>query len=393
MKQAIKKVTILFATTLGFVLFSCNDDNEVESPKPIIESLLPVFFTKTAPKTLGSKKTGEFVYDPFIKMDMYEYVTTVEKPYEIAPILVATPTNNNVLFPGSILKGGAFMKGKYEPVSIKNVDKITPIPFFVTLNGNKKVNYNSFDVNTTIKPTKRIVEPTISVIVFNERDKIDYEFTPAVYHHESSSISTIEGCKQILNIHTDSQTLENILKTKFGYTKKVSSNLKRKYVMVSFKHSLYNASVDAQYSKWVKEAIDPKTVGEYEPVYVSNVAYGRIGYVLIETQKSARYIKKMMKASLINILGYSDSYAEYVKELKSLFSENKIRFMINGGPVELGGQVDSYESFKKFVQMPNAQNLAETSVPISYKIRRLKDDTKVKMYDTYTESFIELKEN
>ena len=83
---------------------------------------------------------------------------------------------------------------------------------------------------------------------------------------------------------------------------------------------------------------------------------------------------------------------EYSKQLKQLFSENKVKVKIYGGPVALGNKVTNYDGFMDFVKMPEVKTLTETSVPVSYKVRRLKDNTLVDVLDTYTESKFELRD-
>ncbi len=389
MKTQIKKAALLLAT-LGVVLASCNDDDNnqvVPKEKTGIENLETVVFTETPPKTLSSEKTGNVVPDPTTGTDKYEYLTTVEKSYAVQPLLIATQANNDVLFPGSILRGDSFMKGKYDPLVLANdFDSIT---LSITLKGDIKV-------AKTAKPILSEVRQAINILVAKQKDKIDYNFVPTVYKYDSNSISTEESFKRILKIHADAKILGGIVKANFDYSKEKANSQNKKYVMVAFRQSLYNASIDPKhYSKWIKGELNTKDMGKHEPVYVSSVDYGRIGYILVETNKSTKKVKEMIEASLKVAVKHVDfnANAEYVKEFKSLFSQHKVKVMINGGPVELGGKVDSYESFKKFVQMPNAENLVKTSVPVSYKIRRLKDNTEVEVYDTYTESFIEKKDN
>ena len=83
----------------------------------------------------------------------------------------------------------------------------------------------------------------------------------------------------------------------------------------------------------------------------------------------------------------------YSNEFKNLFTQNKIKVMIVGGPNELGGKVTDYNSFVNFLQTPNNSSLVGSSVPISYKIRRLKDNTEVEVKDMYTTQIKELKAN
>lgn len=189
--------------------------------------------------------------------------------------------------------------------------------------------------------------------------------------------------------------MAGLVKASFDYEKDQSNSLTKSYVMVAFRQHIYNVSIDPKhYSNWIMGDIDVKDMGEYEPLYISSVDYGRVGYVFVQTNKSVEEVRKMVKASLEVAVKYVDASAnaEYTSEFQRLFQEGKVKVKISGGPVELANKVDNYESFVKFVQMPNAENIAKTSVPISYKVRRLKDNTEVQVIDTYTHNVVEQKD-
>lgn len=63
----------------------------------------------------------------------------------------------------------------------------------------------------------------------------------------------------------------------------------------------------------------------YEPVYISNIDYGRVFYLLIETNKSAKDAGKMVKGAVDYKIGKLTSGENYLKneELKKLFNTKK----------------------------------------------------------------------
>ena len=83
----------------------------------------------------------------------------------------------------------------------------------------------------------------------------------------------------------------------------------------------------------------------------------------------------------------------YSEEFKKLFTQNKVKVMIVGGPISLAGKINDYTSFVNFLQAPTPSDLVSSSAPISYKIRRLKDNTEVEVKDMYTTQIKELKAN
>lgn len=366
-------------------IVSCGDKNG-ESPRTI-EQLSPVVYQPEAPKTISSQRTNNIVLDPTTGTNKYEYLTTVQEQYAITPLSVVEETMSDVIYPGSILRGDSFMAGKYDPLVLRN--EFSPVTLSISLKGN-------IDVSETTKPILSQVRSTMNILLAGQKEKISFDFIPAVFSYESNEITTEEHFKSTLKIHAEANVLKGLVKASFDYDKNSSSTTSKKYVMVAFRQHIYNVSIDPKhYSTWIIGDIDTKDMGEYEPLYISSVDYGRVGYILVETNKTAKEIATMIKASLEVAVKYIDANANmhYTNELKSLFTQNKVKVKISGGPIELANKVDSYDSFVKFVQMPNAENITKTSVPIAYKVRRLKDNTEVQVLDTYTHTKIELKNN
>lgn len=378
-----RKLISLFSTVI-FITVSCGDKGD--DTARTIEQLKQVVYEKEAPKTIASKKTGSVVLDPTTGKNVYEYLSTVQEQYVITPLSVVAENMSDVIYPGSILRGDSFMKGKYDPLVLRN--EFNPVILSVSLVGD-------INVSETTKPILSEVRKTMNTLVARQKDKIDYGFVPAVFSYESNTVTTEEHFKTSLKIHAEANVMAGLVKASFDYEKDQSNSLTKSYVMVAFRQHIYNVSIDPKhYSNWIMGDIDVKDMGEYEPLYISSVDYGRVGYVFVQTNKSVEEVRKMVKASLEVAVKYVDASAnaEYTSEFQRLFQEGKVKVKISGGPVELANKVDNYESFVKFVQMPNAENIAKTSVPISYKVRRLKDNTEVQVIDTYTHNVVEQKD-
>ncbi|SFW62180.1 thiol-activated cytolysin family protein [Cellulophaga fucicola] len=156
----------------------------------------------------------------------------------------------------------------------------------------------------------------------------------------------------------------------------------------------YNASIDPKnYTQWIEGEMEAEDLGSHEPLYVSSVDYGRVAYLLIETEKDESYNSLMVKASVKVALAVVDASTDvaYSEEFKSLFEENKIKVLIAGGPAQLGGRVTDYDSFVRFLETPSTAGLVSSAAPISYKVRRLLDNTEVEVKQMYTEQILEYK--
>lgn len=382
MKNVIKN---LLLTVVMFAVVSCGDKGDDFAKT--IEELKSVAYETEAPKVIASKKTNNVVIDPTTGKNKYEYLTTVQEQYAITPLSVVAETMSDVIYPGSILRGDSFMNGKYDPLVLQN--EFNPVTLSISLKGD-------INVSETTKPVLSQVRGTMNILIARQKDKINFSFVPAVFSYESDKVTTEEHFKSSLKIHAEANVLKGIVKASFDYDYSRSNTATKQYVMVAFRQHIYNVSIDPKhYSNWIVGDINTKDMGEYEPLYISSVDYGRVGYMFIETNKTAEEVRKMIKASLEVAVKYIDAKAnmEHTTELESLFEQNKVKVKISGGPVELANKVDSYESFVRFVQMPTAEDVTKTSVPISYKVRRLKDNTEVQVIDTYTHNITELKDN
>ncbi|MDO5607973.1 MAG: thiol-activated cytolysin family protein [Capnocytophaga sp.] len=384
MKRTFKNVLCLLA--VGAIAVSCEKNGGNDSATTI-EELKAVVFEEEAPVEISSKKTGNIATNPTTGKNQYEYLTTVQKQYLVAPLSIVSETMTDVIYPGSMLRGDSFVQGNYDPLVLRN--EYNPVNLSLTLRGD-------ISVSESVKPALSQVRSTMNDLIARQKEKVDYSFVPSVFNYESNEITTTESFKRSFKIHAKAKVLSGLVKAKFSFEENQSSSNQKRYVMVSFRQFLYNASVDPQhYSSWIQGDIDVSDMGGYEPLYISSVDYGRVGYILVETEKSTEEMSKMIKASLEVAVQYAnvESSTKLSKEFQKMFEQNKVQVMISGGPLELGNQVNSYESFVKFVQMPTAENLTKTSVPIAYKVRRVKDNTEVQVLDTFTENIFQLKDN
>lgn len=381
MKKLTKSLWVLLIAVVGLV--SCKDrGNGLRS----IEDLKPVVYNQEESKEISAVKTGRVVQDPTTGENKNEYLVTVEKQYLIRPMSVVKDNDGDIIYPGSIIRGDSFIKAQYDPLVLEN--DFEPVTLSMSLKGD-------IEVSAQVKPVLSQVRQTINSLLSGQKDKIDYSYVPAIWSFESHEITTEESMKQSLKIHATVKVLSGIAKADFDYQQSQNSSSQQKYIMVAFRQILYNAAIDPKhYSQWIKGDINVSDIGEYEPLYISSVEYGRTGYILMQTNKSASEAKKMIEASISVATKYATGSADikYSEEVKKMFEENKIKIKVYGGPVELGNKVTSYQGFVDFVQMPTVETLTKTSVPVSYKVRRLKDNKLVDVLDTYTESRYELRD-
>lgn len=388
----MKTTTIRKFAYVGAVavsLLSCNrDNNEDNSAKTDISSLSKVEFADQAPKLVSSKKTGETRYNPATNSLDFEYLNEVEKTHILSPLSFIDGNNTDVIYPGSILRGNTFMEGTYDPLVLST--PYNDVTVSVSLRG---ANYPVKDIS---KPVLSEIRKTTNGLVAKNKSDIDYSFVPAYVNYFAHEVNTSESFNKALNVHAKASILGGILSAKFNYTDSYKSSKSSKYVMVKLNQTFYNASIDPKhYTEWFNGNVPIKDFGSHEPVYVSSVDYGRAAYLLIETNQSAEEVKKMVSGAVdfsFKVISGSVG-ASYERSMQKLFSDSKIRVVIVGGPARLAGQVNSYESFLEFIRTPNIDALISSAAPISYKVRRLKDNTEVEVKSILTEKVLEYKKD
>lgn len=380
----MKKMFFL-SLLMAAVLVSCETQNQTINN---LDQLKRVDFSEEGgQKVISEEKTGNIVYDNFYKRNRYEYRVTVQKSYHIAPMSVVSETMSDVIYPGSIIRGDEFMNAKYSPVTLRN--DFEPVELSVTLNG------KDIKVSKSVMPTLSQVRQARNDLIAGQMDKIGGQYIPAIIQYDNHEITTEESFKRSLKIHASIEVVGGIAKGSFGYDESKSSNTQEKYVMIAFRQFLYNMAIDPKhYSKWIKGDVDTQDMGEYEPLYISSVDYGRTGYILLKTTQTAEEAKKIIEAAVSVAIKYGKGEAslKYSEDFTKLFSEKRITIKIVGGPAELAAGVNSPESFADFIKAPKAEELIASSAPIAYKVRRLRDNTEVDVIDVYKEFFYELRD-
>lgn len=382
MKKNLKNLGLLLATVSLITFTSCLKEDEVQS----LDGLQPVKFDNSADKVVSSIKTGKIVLNPATGVNEFEYLTSIEKQYTMSTVSVAGVSDTDVIYPGSILRGSSFLEATYNPLVISNT--FSPVILSGTLQG------NGTSFTSSVTPTLGAVRNQINIM--KSQNTINYSAIPAVIEYSSEKVVNNKSYKKALETHINASGLFNVLSANFDTSSASEGYTNKSYTIVRLKQWFYNFSIDPKfYADWVTGPINITEFGTHEPVYVSSVDYGRVAYIRIENTESETNNQTMIKAAVgyaIPTLSAGISVTS-TNQFKTLISNGKVKFMVVGGPVGLGQQVTDYDSFKAFVQQPNSQDLVNSSVPIGYKIRRLKDNTIVDVKDIYVKQLLELKSN
>ena len=364
MKKVIKRAVML---TIVVFLSACSKDEKSVADQ--LSELKSVSFSEKPDEVLFEESTGRVVGNKT------EYLRTVQRQKTLSPVELITPSNLEIIYPGSILRGGDFLEGEHNPITVNNPKEII-----------LSATFQGKDLPVTIPslPTPSQARQSVNDLVRKNENNMSYDSTGAYMTFISNEVTTIESFNKTFGIHAKVEILSGIVKGSFSYTESKLNRNSKKYVLIKVRQMFYSISVDP---KNANQWGDLENLGEYEPVYISSVDYGRVAHILVETDETLDETTKTIKAAIGAKFGKVGGELGATAETKvsKLFKENKITVMIAGGPLSMSKSVTDLDSFKEFLTMPSTKDLVNSAVPIGYKVRTLKDNREVEVRTMYTE--------
>lgn len=371
----MKKNLFKFSILLSVLLFSsCSNDDNSSSDNDI-NGMKAISFEMKADKEISAKATGNTAVINGEAKKEYSVTTEKSDMVDVPSLSRESGIESTLLYPGSILRGSSFINGVYDPLILKNSFK--PVNLFLTIKS------NGLNGSIQVNPTGSSVNNGISTLLGNYKDKFSVEYIPANYSYESTEINNEESFIKASKVHAKAN-YSILASASFGYSNSQNTVEKKKYVLVKLNQTIYSAGIDPKYqTDWIEGSISKKEAGDYEPVYISSIDYGRAAYINIETDLSTKEAEKMVESSIkvgIGKIGGNIDY-NYNENFKKLFSSNKVKVSIIGGDAKT--IVTNYDSFIKYLSLGNDDSFLLTAAPISYTIRKLMNNTQVSIVNQY----------
>lgn len=365
---------LIFGFIFGNVFSSCSSDDDAVSGS---RGLRDVKFHSEPDMEISKKFTGNTSIDADgVPRKEYEIVTRRYNEFSVADLMSEANIEKTILYPGSILRGESFLNGKYDPVVLHN--SFNPVTLFLTINGSNR------EIKKNVIPKGSEVFQALTDLTLGNSAFFSSKYIPANYTYESEKVTTEESFKKTIDLHIKAN-FAGIANSSFDYDYSKSNVKSSSYILVKLRQTVYSAGIDpVHWSNWVQGDISVLDSGPYEPVYISSIDYGRVAYLLIETKKSSQETGNMVKGAVDFKIGRISAGGNYQKneEFKKLFNSNKIKVSVLGGPSKI---VNNYDQFMDYMELFGEENAIASSAPISYTIRRLKDNTQVDIVNTYEE--------
>ncbi len=285
---------------------------------------------------------------------------TVER--QSAPTDYATlDPNAEVIYPGALIQGASISNATPDPIDVKRAPGTISIDL---INGSKNV------AVTVPEMTQGAIRQAMNDIIASNNGIGAANFT---YH--SQEVESRDQFAAYLNVNVKTISSKFDASVKFSQSSSLHRWLVRLdqiYYTMSFDRP---TSLDEVFAPEVTPSDLERYVGPGNPAtYISSVTYGRIFYLLIESEASREALAASVKASYEAAVagGSISGGAKYVKELKN----TTIQVFAMGGDQSkaLATFNGDYGAVRDFLTTGGD---IRTGRPLSYTLRALKDNKTV----------------
>jgi thiol-activated cytolysin len=262
--------------------------------------------------------------------------------------------NASVIYPGSLLQGNSLRKATPDLIV---VDRAGGVISYDLVNGNLS---SSFNVSYVAKST---IQNAMNQIIASSPPDL-----PANFTFNYSQVQSEKALSLKLGIDYENAFVD--IKSNFGFSS--GSSLNR--ILVELNQSFYTmsfdipTSLDGLFAPNVTPTDLAKYVYEGNPAtYISDVTYGRIYYMLIESTSSYTEMETQISASFNKIVSSAnaDISGHSLNKLKNL----KIKVMAFGGEATTSLLTVGETNLNNLVSLLAKSTTISTGVPISYVVR------------------------
>ena len=342
------KKTFIFSLLILVFTFSCKKQNNDLTFQSVIENG-GVFDDPI------NSETKSLTIDTVVNGDSLWACTT--ETYSIIKGMQEFPLfnpNSSVVYPGNLLQGGSLKNATPDVIVVDRAGGIFSIDM---LGGNWNT---SATVNQVVKSE---VVQALNDIIYNAPSTI-----PA---NISFSMQEVHTERQLaLSLGLDFTAYGVAIQSDLGF----SSNNEYNRVLVRLSQSYYTMSFDlpSSYDDIFSPTVTPQDLEIYvgpgnPPCYISDVTYGRVFYLLVESTSSSSTITSSINASF-SAIPNSPSANVNTSYLSSLENLN-IKLFALGGDASTTLYTISSSNVNNLVSVLGAAGDITTGVPLSYVCR------------------------
>lgn len=353
---------------------ACHKDDPIPTdpvvtPTPVIPvPVTPIFPPILIPPTNPPTSWSSTIVDSSAGNGMI----CVEKDIVWGPqyeeILCLNP-HGDVIYPGAVFQYESFQDGSYQPI----VGDRKPITISASLQG------SSSPLNAVIQ------EPSLSAV----RESIETILNPfdgttvadALWNERE--IYSEEHFK--LAIGANFGTLKFNIAAGFEFN---NTEIRSRYLL-EFTQVYYSIDMDTPMpglENWFEKELDNQDqIGEYSPVYVSSVRYGRKVFLLIESKSLSYDQLANVEASFKIFKGSGGVTVD--QTLSKLIEEKSVKAIIMGGSAASAiAVISDFSQLKNYLEEGANFSKQSPGVPLAYTLRFIKNNAiaKLQFLDHFT---------
>ena len=348
MKTFKNIVSLLCAAVVFSFLSSCNKKNDNLSFQNVFEN--GGIFEDPMNST-----TKSITVDTVVDGDSLWACST--ETYSIIQGLQEFPLfnpNSSVIYPGNLLQGG----------SLKNAS-----PDVIVVD--RAAGTFSIDIISGAWSNSAYVDEVVKSKVVQAMNDIIYSSSSSIPANISFSMQEVHSEQQMaLALGVDFTAYGTALQGNLGF----SSNSNYNRVLVKLSQSYYTMSFDlpASYDDLFAPTVTPQDLQQYvtpgnPACYISDVTYGRVFYLLVESTSSSSNITSSINASFAALPNSPSANvnASYLSNLENL----NIKLFALGGDASTTLYTISSANVNNLVSVLGAAGDITTGVPLSYVCR------------------------
>ena len=156
-------------------------------------------------------------------------------------------------------------------------------------------------------------------------------------------------------------------------------NKKRNHILARLIQKHFSVSTDAPKKGTIFESIDKDALDGYQPVYISNINYGRVIYLSIDTDESEKNINEAIEFALNQIKGVDVNVSvDQALTYRKMLAKSDVHITVLGGGKTIQQEIlkGDIDSFQKFLA---ADIPMEQMQPISFSLRYAVDNSQARV--------------
>ena len=200
----------------------------------------------------------------------------------------------------------------------------------------------------------------------------------------ATDVTTAESCNKVFHHFCSKTVLDDWLMSAFGLNESLYHAYGPHYVALKVRQKFFSVSVPpVRPADWGTL----KDLGAYEPLYVSDVDYGRELNLVARTDMSAEQFKDLFQKALQASMDPKSGrkYDQERKKLDKMLTEKKISVVINQGEKNPFSSISDYTALLDFLRMPSAADFLDYCTPIAYKVKAVRDNRPIVVRVTRTD--------